>query len=30
MDGEILMNISADPNDYVEIVSIDFILMVQP
>ncbi|MDO9300206.1 MAG: hypothetical protein Q7T89_02440, partial [Anaerolineales bacterium] len=30
MDGEILMNINADPNDYVEIISFDFILMVQP
>ena len=30
MDGEILMNINADPNDYVEITSVDFILMVQP
>jgi hypothetical protein len=30
MDGEILMNINGNPNDYVEITSIDFILMVQP
>jgi hypothetical protein len=30
MDGEILMKINADPNDYVEITSLDFILMVQP
>jgi hypothetical protein len=30
MDGEILMIITGDPNDYFEIISIDFILMVQP
>jgi hypothetical protein len=30
MDGEILMNITGDPNDYFEITAIDFILMVQP
>jgi len=30
MDGEILMNITGDPNDYFEITSIDFTLMVQP
>jgi hypothetical protein len=30
MDGEILMNISGDQNDYFEISSVDFILMVQP
>jgi hypothetical protein len=30
MDGEISMNIESDPNDYVEITSLDFILMVQP
>jgi hypothetical protein len=30
MDGEILMNIAGDPNDYFEITSIDFTLMVQP
>ncbi len=30
MDGEILMNISGDPNDYIQITSIDFVLMVQP
>jgi len=30
MDGEILLHINADPNDYIEITAIDFILMVQP
>jgi hypothetical protein len=30
MDGEILMNINGNPNDYIEITSIDFVLMVQP
>jgi hypothetical protein len=30
MDGEILMNINGDPNDYIEITSVDFVLMVQP
>ena len=30
MDGEILMNIAGDPNDYFEITSVDFTLMVQP
>jgi hypothetical protein len=30
MDGEILMKINSDPNDYVEITSVDFVLMVQP
>jgi hypothetical protein len=30
MDGEILMNITGDPNDYFEITAIDFTLMVQP
>jgi hypothetical protein len=30
MDGEILMNINGDPNDYFEITAIDFTLMVQP
>jgi hypothetical protein len=30
MDGEILMNIAGNPNDYFEITAIDFILMVQP
>ena len=30
MDGEILMKINGDPNDYVEITSVDFVLMVQP
>jgi hypothetical protein len=30
MDGEILMNIKGNQNDYFEITSVDFILMVQP
>ncbi len=30
MDGEILMNINGDSNDYIEITSVDFVLMVQP
>jgi hypothetical protein len=30
MDGEISMNINGDSNDYIEITSIDFVLMVQP
>jgi hypothetical protein len=29
-DGEIQMNINADPNDYVDITGINFTLMVQP
>lgn len=30
MDGEILMKINGDANDYIEITSVDFVLMVQP
>lgn len=30
MDGEILMKINGDSNDYIEITSLDFILMVRP
>ena len=30
MDGEILMKINGDSNDYIEITSLDFVLMVQP
>ncbi len=30
MDGEILMKINGDANDYIEISSVDFVLMVQP
>jgi hypothetical protein len=30
MDGEIKMSISGNQNDYFEITSIDFVLMVQP
>jgi len=30
MDGEILMSITGNQNDYFEITSIDFVLMVQP
>jgi len=30
MDGEILLNINGDPNDYIEITALDFVLMVQP
>ena len=30
MDGEILMKINGDSNDYIEITSVDFVLMVQP
>ncbi len=30
MDGEILLNIQGDPNNYFDITSVDFILMVQP
>ncbi|CAG1012587.1 hypothetical protein ANAEL_04451 [Anaerolineales bacterium] len=30
MDGEILLNIQGDPNNYFDIISVDFVLMVQP
>ena len=30
MDGEILLNIKGDPNNYFDITSVDFTLMVQP
>lgn len=30
MDGEILMKINGDSNDYIEITAVDFVLMVQP
>jgi hypothetical protein len=30
IDGEILMKINGDSNDYIEITSVDFVLMVQP
>jgi len=30
MDGEILLHLNGDPNDYIQITSIDFVLMVRP
>ena len=30
MDGEIRINLSGDPNDYVEITAVNFTLTVQP
>jgi hypothetical protein len=30
MDGEVLINIASDPNDYASITALDFTLMVQP